>query len=73
MFDAEKRRAVVRKFRYIEPGHGVDSLTVHEKEELRIDFDIEVEDFYVIAPLTQKEWGRIRDEKILSADNKHFV
>jgi len=46
----------MRKFRYIEEGHGVDSLTDHEIDQLDVDFDMQVEGFYVLAPLTEMEW-----------------
>ena len=47
----------MRKFRYIEEGHGDDSLSPHEKTELRRDFDIDIDDdYYVIVALTEREW-----------------
>jgi len=49
----------MRKFRYIESGHGVESLTEHEKEELDMDFDINTRGFHVIAVLTKEEWEKI--------------
>uniref|UniRef100_A0A6M3LY94 Uncharacterized protein n=1 Tax=viral metagenome TaxID=1070528 RepID=A0A6M3LY94_9ZZZZ len=56
----------MRKFRYIEKGHNKDSLSVYEIDELKQDFDIDTKDFYVLAPLTKKEWehitGRMRNE-----------
>ena len=49
----------MRKFRFIKPGYGVHSLSKHEREELRIDFDIDVKGFYVITSLTRREWEAI--------------
>jgi len=47
----------MRKFRYIEPGHGDDSLSNHEINELDMDFDIKVNGFYALMPVTKYEFG----------------
>ena len=46
----------MRKFRYIEPGHGKDSLTDHEKGRLDMDFDIQIGGFYALMPVTKAEF-----------------
>ncbi|MCW4027936.1 MAG: hypothetical protein NWE76_10705 [Candidatus Bathyarchaeota archaeon] len=46
----------MRKFRYIEAGHGVDSLTRHEFIELLVNFDIDCSGYYALVPLTKEEW-----------------
>jgi len=46
----------MRKFRYIEQGHGKDSLTEHEIRELYVDFDISADRFYAIIPVTKAEF-----------------
>jgi len=53
----------MRKFRYIEEGHGKDSLSFHEEKELLLDFDISTVQYYVLAPLTKEEWERILKEE----------
>ena len=52
----------MRLFRYIEEGHGADSLTEHEIHELKYDFDIDVEDYYVLIPVTKEEFNNIKDK-----------
>jgi len=52
-----------RKFRYINKGHGKDSLSDHEIAELDIHFDISTEGYHVLAPLTKKEWLLIKKTK----------
>jgi len=47
----------MRKFRYIEPGYGCDSLSQHEKDELLLDFDIPTTGYYTIVPVTKYEFG----------------
>jgi hypothetical protein len=51
-----------RDFRYIEYGHGNDTLSEHERDELKQDFAIDVGNYYIIAPLTKKEWVLINGE-----------
>jgi len=46
----------MRKFRYIEPGYGCDSLSQHEKDELLFDFDIETAGYYAIVPVSRAEF-----------------
>jgi hypothetical protein len=48
-----------RNVRYIEEGHGDDSLTQHEKDELVCDFGIDMHNYYILAPLTKAEWDLI--------------
>lgn len=50
----------MRDFRYIEKGHGRNSFSDHEFNELAEDFDINVDGFYVLAPLTKDEWNAIK-------------
>lgn len=38
-------------------------LTEHETAELKEDFGIEVEGFYLLAPLTKPEWDLIKNER----------
>jgi len=52
-----------RLFRYIESGHGKDSLTQHEVDELAQDFDMDVDGFYVLTPLTKEEWDLINNKE----------
>ncbi len=52
----------MRKFRYIKKGHGVESLSEHEIEELDMDYDIQTKGFYILAPLTKDEWDIINKE-----------
>ena len=47
----------MRKFRYIESGHGDDSLSNHETNELDVDFDIQVDGYYALMPVTKYEFG----------------
>jgi len=47
----------MRKFRYIEPGHGVDSLTQYEIELLDTDLDISTKGYYILVPLDKAEWS----------------
>ena len=47
----------MRKFRYIESGHGCDSLCNHEINKLDVDFDIKVDGFYALMPVTKYEFG----------------
>ncbi len=49
-----------RKFRYINKGEF--PLSDHEINELKVDFDIDVKGFYVLAPLTKKEWDLLNKE-----------
>lgn len=49
-----------RQFRYVEEGHGKDSLTFHEKMELLVDFDIHVGGYYVLTPVTKDEWDYLK-------------
>jgi hypothetical protein len=65
----------IRKFRYIEPGHGRDSLTTHEKEEISRDFDIEIDELYVLTALTEEEWKAVlevnrKTEEVLAKIDK---
>jgi len=49
----------MRKFRYIEPKHGADSLSQYEIESINTDFDIDTTGYYVLAPLKKEEWAMI--------------
>ena len=51
----------MRKFRYIESGHGDDSLSNHETNELDVDFDIQVDGYYALMPVTKAEFNLLRD------------
>ncbi len=48
-----------RDYRFIEKGSGGDSLSDHEAEELRGDFDIDTKGFYVVTVLTKAEWDNL--------------
>lgn len=64
----------MRKFRYIEEGHGKDSLSDHEREEIVMDFDIDIEDYYVLTVLTKEEWELVMlYEKIKNSDKNRPV
>jgi len=52
-----------REGRFIKGGHGSDTLTAHEVNELRIDFDIDTTGYYILAPLTKKEWELINKKE----------
>ncbi len=58
----EKTFVKNRKFRYIEKGHSIDSLTKHEIRELERDFDIDTDNFFVLVPLTKDEWSWLLNE-----------
>lgn len=55
---------MIRNFRYIEEGHGRYSLTIHEKDELICDFNISLFGYYVLVPLTKKEWETLKKKKL---------
>ena len=59
----------MRKFRYIDKNHGKDSLTKHEIKELDVDFGIDTEGFYVLTPVTLKEWKHITNCSTIQADS----
>lgn len=47
-----------RKFRYIDRRRK-GCLSDHERDELAEDFDIDIDGFYVLVPLTKAEWSRL--------------
>ena len=44
-----------------ERGHGKDSLSEHERRELEIDFDIELDGYYALVPITKSEFEQIQN------------
>ena len=54
-----------RKFRYNEKGHGKASLTEYEIKALERDFDIDMGNFFVLAPLTKEEWDNILNKRCI--------
>ena len=56
----KKEKVVQDTYRYISKKFK-GCLTDHEREELRMDFGIDVEGSYVLASLTKKEWADICD------------